>query len=189
MKIGILFLSIFLFFFGNAQEKRTDYLNYPYKYLNKNYQITMDSKTFEKAIQKHRFLKERVHAYPDSLAVVLMYELNDWRATREAMAAITYTWDRIPYYTLLKNVEEAKQLARQWNITHPYKLYTFLAAEDNKDKRVEVFFKELKKKIRKIDGGAYDLSDASREEVLHYAFKISPERTKLWEEIQKKYNK
>ena len=54
---------------------------------------------------------------------------------------------------------------------------------------IDYFFKELKKKIRKIDGGAYDLSDASREEVLHYAFKISPERTKLWEEIQKKYNK
>ena len=120
-----------------SQVKDIDYVNYNYKYLDNSYKIKIDLLNFNNGISKFSFYKDRIKKYTDSLAVVLMIELNDWNEANRAQLQITYTWERVGYY-IWQESDEVQLLAKKYKITKPYLLQKKITNPDDDLKILEL---------------------------------------------------
>ena len=123
-----------------------DYLSYKYKYLDKNYNIHINSNDFNRAVEKYQFYPNKIHTYNDSLGVIMMLEFDDWQKCNVATNIVGYSWVRLSYHLWL-TVAESKKFAKSVGITHPWRMKQFLIDENNKNKKVVKFFDDLKIKI------------------------------------------
>lgn len=166
-----------------------DYLSLKYRYLDDNFNIQIDSKTFDKAVKIYKFYPERISKYKDSLGVVLMLEFDDWQKCHVAYNKIGYSWKRLGYHTW-QTEKEAEDFAMCFGITHPFRMREFLIDETNNGKIVADFYKELKAKV-KAEDNTVSFAGLSREQVLTLAMKKNPVRIKLYlEELyQKRHGK
>lgn len=164
-----------------------DYLAYNYRYLDKDFSIHMDSITFHKAMEKYSFITHRITRYQDSLGVVLMLEFDDWDQSRIAQLSITYSWQRIGYYTW-QSPQNAQAFAAQFRITHPYRMRELLIDEDYRDRRIMKFYRQLRHKVAK-ETGREDLDTFSREDFLKVAWRSNPERIADFKKFQEERRK
>ncbi len=142
--LGLITFSLFSF---NAQsQKEIDFLDYDYKYLTEDFQIQIDSSTFQKCIEKYNFYPERIKNYKDSLGIVMMVEFGDWKKARSAELKIVFSWKRLGYYTWLKE-DEAKQFAAKFQISHPWRMYELLTDESNNNPDIKAFIEALNEKV------------------------------------------
>lgn len=146
--IWILIMSQFLL--KSQTVTSVDYLNYKFRYIDSNYKIHIDSATFDSAIVKYGFYKERITRYQDSIGVVVMFELNDWQACNSAKIQLGFSWLRASYYCWL-NINEVKQLTYNMGYSHPWRLYQAIMNPDNKSIEVDQLIKSLNMKLHNAD--------------------------------------
>ncbi len=153
--------------------KHTDFFTINYKYLDSDYNIIIDSETFEKAMKIYGFYPDRIKDHSDSLAIVLMAEFKDWDMDRIAKLKIGYTWLRLSYHTW-QSEKEAKVFAMSFGITHPYKMKEFLIDENNTNPQIIAFFKDLKSKV-KSQKTKDNIEVLNRDELLTAALRCNPQ--------------
>ncbi len=154
--------------------KHTDFFTINYKYLDDDYNIIIDSETFEKAIKIYGFYPGRINNHSDSLAVVMMAEFNDYDKARIAKLTIGYTWLRLSYHTW-QSEKEAKEFALKFGISHPWKMKEFLIDENNNDPKNIAFFDQLRTKVKSLN--IKDNSDLlNRDKLLTAALRCNPQR-------------
>lgn len=141
---GTIFLSQFQL--KSQTDTIVDYLNYKFQHIDSNYKIHIDSETFDSTIVKYQFFKERITRYQDSIGVVVMLELNDWKACNAAKVQFGFSWLRASYYCWL-SVDEVKELTYKLGFTHPWRLYQAIMNPDNKSKEITSLIKTLDKKL------------------------------------------
>jgi hypothetical protein len=170
----------------NKKEKKVDslltinYLTYNYQYLGKDYQIEISDDLFNETLVKYSFHNEKIDTYEDSVSVVLMAEFNDWDQARIAGARICFSWQRLCYFTW-QDVHEAKEMADNFVVSHPYEMYELLCNE-NSSVELEQFIDELKQKVFK--GNKPEADNLSNKEILKQAFRSNPERIALANKLQ-----
>jgi len=132
--------------------KKIDFLNKDYKYLNKDFIIIVDSATFNKGLREHKFYKEKITTYRDSLGVILMLELKDWHASRIAENRITFDWEKISYY-IWESEEKSKEIGKTLFFSHPYRFFEYITNESINDyfkkELIQSLTKRIKKKLKK----------------------------------------
>lgn len=154
--------------------KNTNFFTYNYKYLDDDYNIIIDTKTYKKTIKKYAFYEDRIKDYDDSLGVVMMAEFNDWDMARIANFRIGYTWLRLGYHTW-QTKEEAKAFAKKFGITHPWKMREFLMDDHNNNPQIISFFNDLKAKI-KSQNTKDNIEELNRDKLLTAALRCNPQR-------------
>ncbi|MCG8578902.1 MAG: hypothetical protein MI866_03245 [Bacteroidales bacterium] len=168
--------------------KTIDYLSYDYKYLNRDFEIKMSSRKFQKTMEKYDFIPQRIVSYKDSLSVVLMTEFNDWNQANISQFCITYSWFRLGYH-IWQTSDEAQDFAAQFGIKHPWRMREFLVDESNTDPIIAEFFKDLQFKVEE-ETRKTNLDSLNREALLNKAFRSNPQRIidfkKKQEEVRRK---
>ena len=140
------FVSILISVNMLCQEKAVDYLNYKFKYIDSEYKIHIDSTTFNKGVAKYNFYENYITGYKDSIAVVVMIELNDWQACNSAKIQLGFTWLRASYYCWMTEVE-VKVLSKSLGYNHPWYLYRALMNDENKSEQIQNLIKSIKVKL------------------------------------------
>lgn len=163
----------------NLPKDTTDYLSYKYKYLDKEFAIKVDSAEFTAACYKYTFNPNPV-TYSDSLIVVMMMEFNESAKARNARRNILFSWLDLSYYTW-ESEDGIKSLAKSVGVAHPYRMYTYLSDEANKNPKVDKFYSKIKAKLAKNNSQA-TLDNLSRRGLLTLAFRQNPERYRDIEE-------
>lgn len=156
--------------------KKFNYLSYKYHFLDSNYQIRIDEKTFNKAIHKYNFLEDRIKSYKDSLGVVLMIEFNDWNKVRIGKQRISYSWLRLGYHTW-QSEQEAENFAHLFGITHPWRMREYLVDETNNNPLIVDFINNLRTKIKE-ESQEQEIDHLSRKKLLNKALLHNPRRIK-----------
>jgi len=159
-----------------------DYLSYDYQYLDENYAIHIDSKTFNKAMRKYKAIRENIKSYKDSLSVVTMLEFDDWAKCNNATFIISYSWKRLGYHTWQTPVE-AEKFAESFGIIHPWRMNEFLVDETNNRKEILDLYADLKVKVIQVYP-EISFEGLNREQVLDLAMKNNPLRIKAFQEEQ-----
>lgn len=149
---------------------KIDFLSYKYKYLDKNFKITIPKEVYEKTILEYKFYTERIRTYKDSIIVVLAAELKDEDASRIASLRINYSWKRLSYYLWMKE-DEVLELAKKLNVKMPYRLKELF---EKNDPKVKSEILNLKDKLY-LKLGNEDIKKMSGNELLNFAFKHNPE--------------
>lgn len=147
-KILLVVVTIFLSQFQIKSQTDTlvDYLSYKFKHIDANYKIHIDSEKFDSTIEKYQFFKERITRYQDSISVVVMFELKDWKACNAAKVQLGFSWLRASYYCWL-SIDEVKELTDKLGFNHPWRLYQAIMNPDNKSKEITNLIKTLDKKL------------------------------------------
>jgi len=163
-----------------ANYKTIDYLNYPYKYLDKDFKIKISDKTFQESVVKNQFIASRVigKKYTDSLSVVLMAEFGNWEQSRLAQFKISYGWERVGAHLLIP-AEEAKKLGKKYGQLYPYNMSVFLRDEKNHDAYLKNLFNNLRVELFKITGDK-KVNQLSISKLMDEANRNSPDRIKLY---------
>jgi len=166
-----------------------DYLDYNYQYLDKDFNIIIDSDIFNSTITNNKIIPERINSHKDSVRVVLDIEFQDKDQSRIAYNRITYSWQRLGYHTW-QSKEGAQEFAAQFELTHPWRMREFIIDEANHHREIKKFYKQLLKKVEKETDRA-DLDTLSREEFLNVAMRNNPQRIddfrKLQQEVRKQH--
>ena len=142
--VGMIFLSQLQL--KSQTDSLVDYLSYKFKHIDSNYKIHIASETFDSAIVKYQFFKERITRYQDSIGVIVMLELNDWKACNSAKVQLGFSWLRASYYCWL-SIDEVKELTDKLGFNHPWRLYQAIMNPDNKSKEITSLIKTLDKKL------------------------------------------
>ena len=186
-RIYIVFLIIFSGFLlaqkaeiAPANYKTIDYLNFPYKYLDKNFKINISDQLFQESLVKNQFIASRVvgKKYTDSLSVVLMAEFGNWEQARLAQFKISYGWERVGAHLLIP-AEDAKKLGKKYGQLYPYNMSVFLRSEKNHDAYLKDLFKNLRLELFKITGDQ-KVNQLSISKLMDEANRKSPDRIKLY---------
>lgn len=156
--------------------KNIDFLSLNYQYIDKNYQVVIDSATFQKACITHSLPAHTMETYTDSVAVAMMLEFNDWKYANKGIAKVGFTWQKQSFY-MWKSIEETKAFAAAFGLNHPYKLKVLLGDESNNDPRVIKFLEELKTKLK--NNNIPDFDESARVKFLSYAYRYNPDRIAL----------
>lgn len=149
-----------------------DYLNHNYKYLDSNFNISIDSSSFNETIRKYKFIEERIITYRDSLSVVLMTEFGDWRRTRIAELRINYSWERVGHH-LWKKENEIRQLGKQLNIEQPYRLQELFYYPEGNITVIKIIEDLRKELIEKFE--SEDLKTMDNANLMKFAFNRNPD--------------
>jgi len=167
-----------------SQSENINYVDYPYKYLDKNFKIKISQKDYEETVDKYGFYRERVigTSYKDSLSVVMTKEFGDWKIVNKATFQVGYDWERVAYH-LWVSPEEAKEFAKKFNITHPYSFMLFLRKSENSDdKYIKEFFTRLR--VQVIDRTKDErVKNFSNSQLMDFAMYNSPKRIKDFQNI------
>jgi hypothetical protein len=150
MKLKLI-LAIGLIYVFNPQLKSqsdtiVDYLNYKFQHIDSNYKIHIDSATFDSALVKFKFYRERITRYQDSIGVVVMLELNDWKACNTAKVQLGFSWLRAGYHCWLAE-KEVSELAGKMGINHPWRYYQAIMNPEYKSPQITSLIKTLDKKL------------------------------------------
>jgi hypothetical protein len=161
----------------NKKSKLIDYFNYNYKYLDKNYKISISNREFQNTIVKYEFYPELIKNYSDSLGIVLMAEFNDWDHARFAKMRLTYSWLRLGYHLWLSE-HDTKQMAKKYGYTHPYLFKEYLKESGNKnDAYLNSFFNTLRSSLRNTEGvKESDFKNGSINDLMNLALIKSSDR-------------
>lgn len=180
--VFILLIFNISFVIAQKNDKDFDYLNHPYKFLDKDFNIKINSVEFNKTLKEHQFIEEIINTYSDSLSVILMNEFGDWKKTRVAKLRITYKWERVGYH-LWKNEDFVKKLAKRQEIKMPYELQEkFYNPKGNSE--INLIVENLRKKL--LESFNKDtLKTMSNKNLMKFAFNNNPEVLKLKEEFMK----
>jgi len=180
--IILLFFMALNFNLYSQSHDEIDYLSYDYQYLDENYAIHIDSKTFDKAMRKYKAIRENIKSYTDSLSVITMLEFDDWQKSNKARYVISYSWKRLGYHTW-QTPAEAENFAKGFNITHPWRMKEFLVDDTNNRKEILDLYAELKVKIIKKYPEIY-FEGLNRTQVLNLAMENNPVRIRAFQEEQ-----
>lgn len=163
-----------------ANYKTMDYLNYPYKYLDKDFKINISDKIFQESVVKNQFIASRVigKKYTDSLSVVLMAEFGNWEQSRLAQFKISYGWERVGAHLLI-SAAEAKKLGERYKQQYPYNMSVFLRNEKNHDAYLKTLFQNLRKELFLLSGDK-KVDQLSISKLMDEANRKSPDRIKLY---------
>ena len=164
---------------------KIDFLDYNYKYLDKDYNIIISKEEFEFAKKKRNFNNFPIHTYRDSLSVVLSYELNSHHGARIAANSLTFKWKRMEFY-LWRDVEEIKRIGYSFNITHPWRFYEFLRDSTNHNKEKMALLNDLKARVENETEKQLEIYPYDK--FLNRTFKLNPERIKSMNEYVRQKN-
>ena len=182
-----LFLIIFatLFFAQVASPKlqdvkNVDYLNYSYKYLDKDFKIKIPNEIYQASIKEHKFIPVRVigKKYSDSLSVVLMAEFANWEQARLAQFKIGYTWERLGNHLLISE-NDARKLAQKYGEKFPYNFSVWIRNPENHDAYLTQFFQNLRKEVIELTG-KNEIQKLSISKLMDEANRNSPDRIKKY---------
>lgn len=123
-----------------------DYFNINYKYIDRNYNICIDSNKFNKTVFKFNFYNERIKNNKDSLFVALMAEFEDFDQARIACNRITFKWERLTYYLWL-STDEVKTYALENGYKHPYEMFYYLYYDKTKSKSKDEIIDRLRNRL------------------------------------------
>lgn len=167
--------------------KKIDFINYNYKYLDADYQITANSKDFENTIVLNNFHKENIKNYSDSLSVALMLEFGDWKVMNIAKSRILFSWEKLSFY-LHKEKTDLQKIANELEITkHPYLLYSYFRSPEKSDVKNREMERLRKLLSSKLGFSMNDLKMKSNNNILDLSYKNHPEIIRLKEEFEKKH--
>ena len=156
-----------------ANLKNIDWLSLNYRYIDKDYNVVIDSATYQKALVTFQLPAAQMKTYTDSVAVAMMLEFNDWNTANKAISKVGYTWIKQSYYMWMTPAE-TKKLAASLGLNHPYKLRQWLSSENNTRKKALKVLKKLKTKLDKAGLKEYDKT--SRAKLLSYAYTNNPDK-------------
>lgn len=167
--------------------KKIDFINYNYKYLDVDYQITATSDDFEKSLVQNRFYKNTIRNYSDSLSVVLMLEFGDWQVMNIAKSRIVFSWKKLSMY-LYKEESDLKKIAAEINMMkHPYLLYNYFKSPEEsnvKNREMERLRKILSSKL----GISMSVLKLKRNiDLLELCYKNHPEVIQIKEALDRKH--
>jgi hypothetical protein len=163
---------------------KLNYLNRTYKYLDTDFKINIPKDTFDFAVKKYKFYKERIKKYKDSLTVVMVHEFSGNEASRFATLRIGYTWRRLAYHLWISE-EESKILGNKNNFNHPYKLKTYIENDTIQTQQRKNIIKDLKSKM--FAEGFYKLDTfPNTRKLLNFALRENPERKSDFEKVSRK---
>ncbi|WP_326983170.1 hypothetical protein VUJ46_01070 [Chryseobacterium sp. MYb264] len=166
-----------------------DYLAYSFKYLNKDFKILIDNNSFNKSLKENHYIEERIKNYSDSLGVVLMYELNDWDATRIAKQQITFSWKRLGYY-LHRSDRDLKNLNIKYEYKHPYLMFRHFKSNDEESEFKKAEINRIKNILVTDFKQDYNMiTKLSNEEILNKSFELNPEIIRMRNEAAKEHQK
>ena len=189
LTVGIFISFPFLI---NSQTHTIDFLNYKFKYIDSNYKIHIDSATFDSAVVKYSFYKNRITKYQDSIAVVVMAELNDWQACNSAKVQLGFSWLRASYYCWM-TVDEVKALSKSLGYNHPWYIYKAIMNPDNKSEKIQKLIKTINTKLHNTNP-EIQTDGLTRKQFFMLALKYNPVRiedekkSKLTEAYQQRHN-
>lgn len=195
MNFKILFaIGIFIGFpfLIRSQTQAIDYLDYKFKYIDSNYKIHIDSATFDSAVIKYNFYKNRITKYQDSIAVVVMAELKDWQACNSAKVQLGFTWQRASYYCWM-TIDAVKVLSKSLGYNHPWYLYKAIMNTDNKSEQIQNLIKNINSKLHNTNP-EIRTDELTRKQFFMLALKYNPVRIederklKLTEAYQIRHN-
>ena len=156
----------------------------PYKYLDDDFNIIIDSVAFKKVINYNPYGK--VETYKDSLMRILIYELKSTSGGGIAFHRILYKWEKLGFY-IWKSEKETKSIANDFGFKHPYRFYKYLKNEHIHTEEKYQLLNEIKAEIRKVDTAVIEIKPY--EKFLRYAFKINPKRQQAMEAYLKAHSK
>ncbi|MFD2939395.1 hypothetical protein [Flavobacterium notoginsengisoli] len=154
--------------------RKIDFLNYNYKYLDKNFKIKIPKEIYEKTVIDYKFYPERINKYKDSLGVVLMAEFKDWDAVRISENRINYQWKRVGHHIWMSE-NEVLELAKKLNVKMPYRLQELF---QNNDPKVASEIQELRNKLF-LKFKKEELNTMPSKQLLLFAFTNNPEIIEL----------
>lgn len=166
-----------------------NWLTYSYKYLDKDFKISISNAEFQEGLAIGNFYPERIRKHTDSLAVILYKELRDWQAVNIASFRITYSWQRLGWFQFL-NKNEAQQLFQNLGFKHPYNALTYLKDESIQEGTRLAIIQNTRKKL--VDLEIIDATNAasiSDKTILDLVFKHNPERMALEQAAHGKLSK
>lgn len=172
--ILLLIVAFVCFLLSNGQSVNKDYLDFNFKYINCKYEISIDSKTFDSIVVKNNFSHEKITNYKDSLAVVLIGELNDWSEFYKAFAQLNFTWQRISYYCWLP-VSEVRSISNKLEFNHPYRFYRSMMNDANKHPLIIDIVDRIKTKLKLINTDIR-IDSLNRKQFFMIALKYNPDR-------------
>ena len=157
-----------------SQSESVDYLSYKFKHIDSNHKIHIESASFDSAIIKYKFFREYITRYQDSIAVVLIYELNDWPKFYEANCQLGFSWLRASYYCWM-TIDEVKALSKSLGYNHPWYLYKALMNVDNKSEQIQNLIKSINTKLHKTNP-EIKTDSLTRKQFFMIALKYNPVR-------------
>ena len=157
-----------------CQSESVDYLSYKFKHIDSNYKIHIESASFDSAVVKYNFYKNRITKYQDSIAVVVMAELNDWQACNSAKVQLGFSWLRVSYYCWM-TIDEVKALSKSLGYNHPWYLYKALMNVDNKSEQIQNLIKSINTKLHKTNP-EIKTDSLTRNQFFMIALKYNPVR-------------
>ncbi len=195
MKNGVL---LFLFIIGTVINSKgqydysrylnVDYLQYNYKYLDKDLNIKVSEENFQEWVLKYDFFQERITRYKDSLLVVLTEEFGNKHQSSIATRRITFTWLRVGYYIWLSELE-AEELGHKYGFNHPYRFYEYFHTDNDSiwDNEMIEFMNKLRAEVQ-VKTNNPNVWKMSTKKFLSYSLVNNPERIKDFEEYKRKIN-
>ena len=164
--------------------KKIDFINYKYKYLDKNFKIKISSQLFEETIVKHKFYKERITKHKDSIGVVLMAEFNDFLVGNFIKNRICFSWQRLAYHLWLSSLD-AENLGKSIQISHPYLVYEFILKNSINNEIIRKLIDDLKIKMIATDA-TLNFDNYSIPKLLSTALRLNPQRIKDFDDLVSK---
>lgn len=160
-----------------------DYINYKYKFINRDFSLRKKEILNDSALKQQLSLKKT--SYKDSLYTILKYELKSDFMSHNALNRILQKWDIASYYLWLTE-KECIEIAKEFDMDHPYLFYAFLI-NDKKDLKRDKLLKTAKEKAEKELG--IEISYKDRKDLTNQLFRLNPIRMKAQREYIKKYSK
>ncbi|WP_430813915.1 hypothetical protein [Carboxylicivirga sp. RSCT41] len=158
----------------NAENlSNTDFFSLNYRYIDKDYNVCMDSVTYQEALLKYNLPGLLMKSYTDSVAVAMIMEFDNWDIANKAISKIGYSWTKMSYY-LWKTPEETRQLAARSGINHAYLFRQYITRADDNDEQLANIIEDIKTALD--DKGLTEYNMASRAEFLSYAYKHNPDK-------------
>ncbi len=159
-----------------------DYFNHNYLYLTEDYSINIPSEMFDSKLNELKIPSCRINTYYDSLLVVMKLEFEDKHYARCGALRMGYSWERLAYHLWL-TVDESKEFARRFDISHPYLFKKFII--DSQNPEIDMFLDNLKNKIV-VEYPDVKFVDLTRTKFLDQSMRLNPNRIKDLQDIKKR---
>ncbi|MCG8579548.1 MAG: hypothetical protein MI866_06515 [Bacteroidales bacterium] len=156
-----------------ANINNTDFFSLNYRYIDKDYNVSMDSATYQKAIVKYNLPGLLMKSYTDSVAVAMIMEFDDWTIANKAISKVGYSWTKMSYY-LWKTPGEVRQMAAESGIKHAYLFRQYVLKADDANEQVADIINGIKTALDENNLTEYNAT--SRAELLSYAYKHNPDK-------------
>ena len=157
--------------------KTTNWFALKYQYLDADYNVTMDSLTYQKALATYNLPGLLMNTYTDSVAVAMIMEFDNWDIANVAITKVGYSWTKMGYYLWL-SAQETEALAKKMGFKHAYLFRNYISNQENNSEEITSLLNAVANKLKA--NGHTEYEQNSRAEFMTYAYKQNPDKNAFY---------